>query len=287
MVEVKSKIARSLNGLFLIACAFATLFPLLNVLAVSLSSSRAVLAGEVFLWPIEINLTSFQKHFETGLLFIAMKNTVIITVVGTLLQMIATTLTAYALSKKRLRGRNFFLMLILFTMLFGGGLIPMFLLLKNLHILNTFWAIWLPGLISVYNLFVMKSFFEGLPAEVEESATIDGAGDPTILWSIVLPLSKPIIAALSLFYAVGLWNIYSQALFFLSSSELMPLMVRLYQMIQVTAMDSMLDNSEQNFIQPESIKAAAIIISVSPILCIYPFLQKYFVKGVLLGSVKG
>ncbi|HEY2492899.1 MAG TPA: carbohydrate ABC transporter permease [Paenibacillus sp.] len=281
------KIARILNGLFLILCAFTALFPMLHVLAVSFSSSRSVLAGEVFLWPVEFNIQAFAKHFETGLLFIAMKNTIIITVVGTILQMAGTTLMAYPLSKKRLRGRSVFLLMILFTMLFGGGLIPMFLLLKNLHILDTYWAIWLPGLISVYNLFVMKSFFEGLPSEVEESAKIDGANDPMILLKIVLPLSKPILAALSLFYAVGLWNVYSQALYFLNSSNLMPLMVRLYQLIQVTSLDSLLDNSEYNLLQPESIKAAAIVISVFPILCVYPFLQKYFVKGVLLGSVKG
>ncbi|MOA39104.1 L-arabinose transport system permease protein AraQ [compost metagenome] len=138
----------------------------------------------------------------------------------------------------------------------------------------------------MYNLFVMKSFFEGLPSEVEESAKIDGANDPMILWKIVLLLSKPILAALSLFYAVGLWNVYSQALYFLNNSNLMPLMVRLYQLIQVTSLDSLLDNSEYNLLQPESIKAAAIVISVFPILCVYPFLQKYFVKGVFLGSVK-
>ncbi|MFS0724015.1 carbohydrate ABC transporter permease [Paenibacillus sp. 1P07SE] len=286
MVNV-NRAARVLNGLFLILCAFAALFPMLNVLAVSFSSSRSILAGEVFLWPVEFNIQAFAKHFESGLLFTAMRNTVIITVVGTLLQMAATTLTAYSLSKKRLRGRAFFLLMILFTMLFGGGLIPMFLLLRNLHILDTFWAIWLPGLISVYNLFVMKSFFEGLPKEIEESATIDGANDPMILGKIVLPLSKPILAALSLFYAVGLWNVYAQALYFLTSTNLMPLMVRLYQLIQVNSLDSMLDNSELNLVQPESIKASAIVISVLPILCVYPFLQKYFVKGVLLGSVKG
>lgn len=280
------KIVRILNGLFLILCAFTALFPMLHVLAVSFSSSRSVLAGEVFLWPVEFNIKAFTKHFETGLLFIAMRNTIIITVVGTILQMAGTTLMAYPLSKKRLRGRSVFLLMILFTMLFGGGLIPMFLLLKNLHILDTYWAIWLPGLISVYNLFVMKSFFEGLPSEVEESAKIDGANDPMILWKIVLLLSKPILAALSLFYAVGLWNVYSQALYFLNNSNLMPLMVRLYQLIQVTSLDSLLDNSEYNLLQPESIKAAAIVISVFPILCVYPFLQKYFVKGVFLGSVK-
>lgn len=283
----KESIAAFIRALFLIAAAIATIIPLVNVAATSFSSSRAIMAGEVFLWPVDFNLEAYKQHFKTGLLVNALKNTVLITVVGTLLQMTVTTLSAYALSKKRLRGRNVFLMLILFTMLFGGGLIPQFILLKNLHLLNTYWAIWLPGLISVYNMFVMKSFYEGLPSEIEESGVIDGAGDPTLLLRIVLPLSKPIIAALSLFYAVGLWNVYSQALYFITSSDLQPLMVRLYQMIEVNNLDYMLSNTETKMIQPEAIKASAIVISVVPILLVYPFLQKYFVKGVLIGSVKG
>ncbi|MBW5447413.1 ABC transporter permease subunit [Cohnella sp. CFH 77786] len=282
---VKRSLAAA-NALLLAVFAFITLFPFLNVLAYSFSSSRAIAAGEVFVWPVEFNVAAFGKLIDDGQLFVAMKNTVIITVVGTLLQMAATTLAAYALSKKRLKGRKAFLGMILFTMLFGGGLIPLFLLLRNLQILDSFWAIWLPSLVSAYNLFVMKSFFETLPAELEESATIDGAGDPVIFWNIVVPLSKSILAAISLFYAVGMWNVYSQAVYFLNDSELMPLLVRLYQMIQQTS-ETLLDSSEASLIQPESIKAAAIVIAIAPILCVYPFLQKYFVKGVLLGSVKG
>ncbi|QNK56155.1 carbohydrate ABC transporter permease [Paenibacillus sp. PAMC21692] len=281
-----TKCLRSLNGLILILCAAATTFPLLNVLATSFSGSTAILSGEVFLWPVDWTMTAFSNLFKDGQLMNAMKNTVIITVAGTIMQMTATTLAAYSLSKTRLKGRRIALLLILFTMMFGSGLIPMFLLLKNLHILNTFWAIWLPGLISAYNLFVMKSSFEGLPGELEESATIDGASDLTIFTRIVIPLSKPVLAAISLFYAVGLWNVYAPALYFITDSSLMPLTVKLYQMIQLPD-SNLLDSSDLSFVPPEGMKAAAIIITVLPILCLYPFLQKYFVKGVLLGSIKG
>lgn len=273
--------------LFLALCAFITVFPLLNILAMSLSSSRAIISGEVVLWPVEITVQAYKQLFIDGQLLIALKNTVIITAVGTILQMIATTLAAYTLSKRRLKGRQIFTFMVMFSMLFGTGLIPLFLLVKQLHLINTFWAIWLPGLVSAYNLFVMKSFFEGLPAELEESATIDGATDLTVFFKLTLPLSKPILAAISLFYAVALWNTYSNALYFISKSQVLPVTVKLYQMLQ-TPIDSLLAGGDSSqYIQPEGLKAAAIIITVLPILCVYPFLQKHFIKGVLLGSVKG
>ncbi|QUL53837.1 carbohydrate ABC transporter permease [Paenibacillus tritici] len=272
---------------FLALCAFATVFPLLNILSMSLSSSRAIISGEVVLWPVEINFQAYKQLFIDGQLLVAIKNTVIITGVGTVLQMIATTLAAYTLSKRRLKGRQIFTFMVMFSMLFGTGLIPLFLLVKQMHLINTFWAIWLPGLVSAYNLFVMKSFFEGLPVELEESATIDGATDLTIFARLTLPLSKPILAAISLFYAVALWNTYSNALYFISKSQLLPVTVKLYQMLQ-TPMDALLAGGDSaNYIQPEGLKAAAIMITVLPILCVYPFLQKHFIKGVLLGSVKG
>ncbi|OKP99791.1 carbohydrate ABC transporter permease [Paenibacillus sp. P46E] len=272
---------------FLALCAFVTVFPLLNILSMSLSSSRAIISGEVVLWPVELNVQAYKQLFIDGQLLVAIKNTVIITGVGTVLQMIATTLAAYTLSKRRLKGRQIFTFMVMFSMLFGTGLIPLFLLVKQLHLINTFWAIWLPGLVSAYNLFVMKSFFEGLPMELEESATIDGATDLTIFFRLTLPLSKPILAAISLFYAVSLWNTYSNALYFISKSQLLPVTVKLYQMLQ-TPIDSLLAGGDSaHYIQPEGLKAAAIMITVLPILCVYPFLQKHFIKGVLLGSVKG
>lgn len=273
--------------LVLALCAFTTVFPILNVLAMSFSSSRAIVSGEVVMWPVEFNSMAYLKLFQDGQLLYAMRNTVVITVLGTLLQMVATTLAAFSLSKQRLKGRTVLTFAVLFSMMFGTGLIPLFLLIKNLHLMNTFWAIWLPGLVSAYNLFVMKSFFEGLPKELEESAMIDGATDLTVFVRLTLPLSKPILAAISLFYAVALWNTYANALYFISKSKLLPVTVKLYQMLQ-TPLDALLSGGDASrYIQPEGLKAAGIMITVLPILCVYPFLQKYFVKGVLLGSVKG
>ncbi|MBD2847772.1 carbohydrate ABC transporter permease [Paenibacillus sp. IB182496] len=273
--------------LFLLLCAAVTVFPLVNVLAVSLSSSRAIIAGEVGLWPVERNVAAYERLFRDGQLLVALKNTVVITLIGTLLHMVATTPAAYSLAKRRLRGRPLFTFMVLFSMLFGTGLIPLFLLVKQLHLINTFWAVWLPGLVSAYNLFVMKSFFEGMPPELEESAAMDGASDLTVFLRLTLPLSKAILAAISLFYAVALWNTYANALYFISKSELLPVTVKLYQMLQ-TPLDALLGGGDAAlYIQPEGLKAAAIMITVAPILCVYPFLQKHFVKGVLIGSVKG
>ncbi|WP_036745592.1 carbohydrate ABC transporter permease [Paenibacillus sp. UNC451MF] len=281
--------------IFLAFLAILTLFPFVNVLATSMSGSRAISSGEVFLWPKDVTFTSFQNLIEDGQLLVAMKNTVLITVVGTALNLIATIMAAYPLSRRRLKGRNFILMVITFTMLFGGGLIPNYILIKSLGIMNSYWALWLPGLLSTYNFFVMKTFFENLPTELEESAAIDGANDLLIIWRIILPLSLPIIAALTLFYAVGWWNSYMSVLMYITSSGKQSLMVKLLQMIDTTSQSLLNANATnggegatmQTLLSPEGVRAAAIIISVTPILCVYPFLQKYFVKGVLIGSLKG
>ncbi|XEC92700.1 carbohydrate ABC transporter permease [Paenibacillus tarimensis] len=269
--------------------AFLTLFPFINIIAVSFSSSRAISSGEVFMWPVEFNFKAYKQLIEDGQLLVAMKNTVMITVVGTVLNMVFTILAAYPLSKTRLKGRNFMLMAILFTMLFSGGLIPQFLLVSGLGLINTYWSLWLPGLISVYNMFVMKTFFEGLPEELEESAAIDGAKDGMILLKIVIPLSMPVIAALTLFYAVGWWNSYMSVLIYIRSTDKLSLMVKLYQMIELVTPDLLRsgEGAMQMVVTPEGIRAAAVVFAIVPILCVYPFLQKHFMKGVLIGSVKG
>ncbi|MGO4348635.1 carbohydrate ABC transporter permease [Paenibacillus sp. MCAF9] len=270
--------------------AYMALFPFINVIAVSFSSSRAINAAEIFMWPVDFNVEAYLKLLKDGQLIVAMKNTIIITVIGTALNMIFTIIAAYPLSKARLKGRNVMLMAILFTMLFSGGLIPNFLLINSIGLTNTYWALWLPALISAYNMFVMKSFLEGLPDEMEESAAIDGAGDFTILWRIILPLSKPVIAALTLFYAVGWWNSYMNVLIYIRSTDKVSLMVKLYQMIDLVSPELLRGSGEgvsQISITPEGIRAAAVVFAIVPILCVYPFLQKHFIKGVLLGSIKG
>lgn len=276
------------NSVLLGLCAYVTLFPFVNIIMVSFSSSRAITSGEVFMWPVEFNLEAYMKLFKDGQLLIAMRNTIWITCIGVVFNIVMTIMAAYPLSKSRLRGRKPLSMIILFTMLFSGGMIPNFLVVNELGLVNTYWALWLPGLMSVYNMFVMKSFFEGLPEELEESASIDGASSLTILWRIVLPLSKPVIAALTLFYAVGWWNSYMHVLIYIRSTDKLSLMVKLYQMIALVSPELLRgEGVSEVLITPEGIRAAAIVIAITPILCVYPFLQKHFIKGVLLGSIKG
>ncbi|WFB61583.1 carbohydrate ABC transporter permease [Paenibacillus sp. BR1-192] len=286
---IQSKLLHGLNYLLLALCAYTTLFPFINIIAVSFSSSRAINAAEVFMWPVDFNLNAYMNLIKDGQLFVAMKNTFLITVVGTGLNMVFTIIAAYPLSKSRLRGRNTMLMLILFTMLFSGGLIPNFLLINSLGLVNSYWGLWFPALISAYNMFVMKSFMEGLPHELEESAQIDGAGEARILWQIVLPLCKPVIAALTLFYAVGWWNSYMNVLIYIRDTDKLSLMVKLHQMISLLSPEMLRSGEgvQQVALTPEGIRAAAVVIAIVPILCVYPFLQRHFIKGVLLGSVKG
>ncbi|MGG1513866.1 carbohydrate ABC transporter permease [Paenibacillus oryzisoli] len=273
-------------------CALIALYPLWYEIAASFSSSRAITAGEVALWPVDFNTEAYKRLFLDGQLIVALRNTVLVTLVGTALNMILTVLAAYPLSRRRLMGRKALLMFITFTMLFISGVIPNFILVKSLGLMNSYWALWLPSLISTYNMFVMKTFMEGLPEEVEESAAIDGAGDWRVLAQIMIPLCKPIIAALSLFYAVGWWNSYFNVLLYVTKSTMHTLTLKLYQMI-LQVDQSLLDSGSgsegvaQVVLTPEGIKAAAIVIAVTPILIVYPFLQKHFVKGVLIGSVKG
>lgn len=297
MVKIQKRETRAesifyfFNYLFLGLCAIITLFPFINVIATSLSSGRAIISREVFILPKEFNFEAYKALVKDGQLIFAMKNTVFITVFGTVINMAATILTAYSLSKKRLGGRKYIMSLMVFTMLFGGGLIPSFIIVKNLGLVDTYGALWLPGMISVYNMIILKTMFEGIPESLEEAASIDGASDVYILIRVVIPLSFPAIATLTLFYAVGWWNDYFNAMIYISDTRKLPLTVKLMQMISNVS-DNLLRSGEgASFMEaalvPESIKSAAIIISTLPILCIYPFLQKYFVKGVMIGSVKG
>jgi putative aldouronate transport system permease protein len=287
-----SRMGASANYLILGVCSLFALYPFWYEIVSSVSSSRAITAGEVFLWPVEFNTEAYRRLFQDCQLFVAMRNTILVTIVGTALNMAITTLAAYPLSRRRLMGRNTLLMFITFTMLFVSGVIPNFILIKSLGLMDTYWALWLPALISTYNMFVMKTFMEGLPEEIEESAAIDGAGDWRILIQIILPLCKPIMAALSLFYAVGWWNSYFSVLLYITKTTKQTLTLKLYQMILQVDQNLLnnLSGSEglaQVTLTPEGIKAAAIVIAVTPILIVYPFLQKHFVKGVLIGSVKG
>lgn len=286
-----SRLATAANHFMLGLFSLIALYPLWYELVASLSSSRAINSGEVSLWPVEFNVESYHRLFDDGQLLAAMQNTVLVTLVGTAINIVFTMLAAYPLSRKRLWGRSALLIFITFTMLFVAGMIPNFILIKSLGLMNTYWSLWLPSLISTYNLFVMKTFMEGLPEELEESAAIDGAGDWRVLLQVIAPLCKPIVAALSLFYAVGWWNAYFNVLLYINESAKQTLTLKLYQMILQVDQSLLNDMSGEGavteLLTPEAVKAAAIIIAVAPILVVYPFLQKHFVKGVLIGSVKG
>lgn len=280
---------RVVNYLFFTVLAFIMIFPFINILATSMSSSHAIVSGKVLLVPVEFTLDAYRAVWQDGQIFKALLNSVLLTVVGTAINIIGTIMIAYPLSKKRLLGRKLITKFIVFTMLFNGGLIPNFILVKSLGLMNTYWALWLPAIVSVYNMIIMLNFFRNLPESLEEAAKIDGANDIYILVKLMLPLSMPVIATLTLFYAVAWWNNYFNVMIYITSSNRLTLMVKLMQMINNIG-EAMLNSEGIIYgerLVPESIKGAAIIVSTIPILCVYPFLQKYFIKGVMVGSVKG
>ena len=274
-------------GIISLSC----LLPFLNVAALSLSSKSAILRGDVGFWPVEFNTVAYQAIFADKTMTRSLVFTVIITVVYTVFSMILTILMAYPLTKKRLKGRTFFSFLALFTMYFSGGTIPIYLNIKELGLLDSPWSLILPGMLSTYNMIILKSFFQALPGELEEAAIIDGANDFKVLLSIYLPLSMASLATLTLFYAVGKWNSFQDALYYISTKAYQPLQLKLYniikgsQAVDIAAMEG--GSSAVASSVSESIEPATIIFATLPILVVYPFVQRYFVAGVTIGAVKG
>lgn len=274
---------------FVILCATCIL-PFIHLAAKSVSSNTYVLAKEVYLWPKGLDFSAYVSIFRDGSLLYSMGYSVIVTAIFTFLGMLVCTCAAYPLSKKRLKGRNMFTFLLMFPMYFGAGLIPSYLLLKDLKLLDTMWVLILPLIYSPYNMLIMKTYFQAsIPESLEESAFLDGARNLQILGYIVLPLSKPILATLSLFYAVGRWNSYADNKFYIKTDSLKLIQYKLYQMVAsaTEAQTTSLSESAAVVSTPEVLQAAAIMFVTIPIICIYPFLQKYFVKGVMIGAVKG
>lgn len=283
------KVLQAINLTLLLLLAAVTLFPILYVVSVSLTPLEVLAKyGSFQIIPREITLEGYKQIIETKIIPQAFLNSVIITVAGTLINMVFTTLMAYPLSRKRLPGRNIWLVLVLIPMLFSGGLVPLFILVKELGMMNTFWSVILPGAIATYNLLIMKSFFETLPEELIEATRIDGANELVILWKIVLPLSAPVLATISLFYAVGHWNNFFGPMMFLNDTNLQPLQVVLRNILADALRTNTMDVIEKTQLLPgETLKMAAVVISVLPLMVVYPWLQKYFTKGVLIGSIKG
>ncbi len=270
-----------------------TVLPVLNILAKSLSESSAIATQPLMLFPQAWTFEAYRYIFDTPVLLRSFGITVFVTVVGTALNLLFTTTAAYGLSKTYLPGYRILMWIVIVPMLFGAGLIPTYLLLKSVGLINSIWVLVVYGLVSPFNLILMRNFFWSIPPELEESARIDGAGDLRVLWHIILPLSKPVLATIGLFYAVAHWNDFFTGLFFITDSSKWPLQVVLrsiiidQSMLGMGGQDSPTNDIQRLVISADNIRAATIIFSTIPILLAYPFLQRYFVKGIVLGAVKG
>jgi putative aldouronate transport system permease protein len=276
------------NHIFLTLLAFATLYPFLYVLSASISAGDAVVNGRVMLWPVDVTLDAYRQVFKEESIWLAYANTIFYTVVGTVINVLLTIMGAYPLSKKRLMGREVIGFFIAFTMLFSAGMIPFYLNLRDLSLLDSRIAILFAFGITTFNVIILRSFFQSIPEEMEEAAKVDGASDFRIMWNIVLPLSKPSIAAISLFYAVGRWNSYFWAMIILQDERKIPLQVLLNKLVvEMKPTAEMIGAMDAVAYSQETVIYATIIVSVIPIVIVYPFIQKYFVQGVMIGSIKG
>jgi len=273
---------------YLVLVAFVTLYPFIYVISMSVSDAEHVITRNVIFLPKGINFNAYEFLLQNKMLWTSYGNTIFYTVFGTAINIFMTLTLAYSLSRRTFFLRNPIMMFVTFTMFFNGGMIPNFILMRNLNIYNTRWVMLLPGAISAYNCIIARTFFQSIPDELVESAKICGINDIHILYSIVLPLSMPLISVLTLFYAVGHWNTYFSALIYLPSVKLQPLQVFLVRILIQNSEDLAADmhaGFERTAIL-EKMRYAAIIVTVLPIICVYPFLQRYFVKGVMLGALK-
>jgi putative aldouronate transport system permease protein len=284
-----SRIFDAANYTLLAIIALVMILPIWYVVATSFATELEISQRAFFLFPRDISFNAYDYVFKDNALPRSLLVSVFVTVCGTIVNLIFTMSMAYALSRRNTPGRNIVMNLIVFSMLFSGGIIPTFLVVKSLGLLNSYWALFLPGAISAFNLIVVKSFFQEIPNEMIESGKIDGCNDLGVLWRIVLPLSKPVIATFALFYAVGHWNDFFQSLLYLSDNKMWPMQVLLRQIVLLATGNLDVQSMDPNYVQPpdQSVKAAVIVVGTLPILMVYPFLQKHFAKGVMLGAVKG
>lgn len=284
------------NKLFLAIVLLLVCYPLIYIISASISDPILVNQGKLWLWPQGITFEGFERVFHNKELWVGYRNTILYTTVGTAINLLVTLPCAYALSRGDMVGRNAIMAAFVFTMFFGGGLIPTYLLIKNLGMTNTVWALLIPNAATIWNIIVCRTFFQmNIPKELQESAEIDGCSNTRLFVSIVLPLSAPIIAVMSLFYGVGHWNAFFNALIYLSDRSLFPLQLILKEILvqQQVSSDMMtggggdLDALAVQARIAEIVKYAVIIVSTLPVIIVYPFVQRYFVKGVLIGSIKG
>ncbi|WP_425425154.1 carbohydrate ABC transporter permease [Amphibacillus marinus] len=287
-MSLGSKVFDSVNYTLLALIGLITILPFIHVVGSSFATSAEIASTQFLLFPTKFTLDAYRFIFSTNTIFRALGVSVFITVAGTVWSMFFSILTAYGLSRKDLVGRRALNFLIVFTMLFNGGMIPTFLVVQQTGLLNTLWALIIPVTVNAFNMIILRSFFMNLPQGLEESAKIDGATDFGILFRIVIPVSLPSIATISLFYAVTYWNTYMHAILYLSDSNKWPVQVLLRQIVVLASGFSYDGTSYTDVPPPEvTVKMATIVVATVPVLLVYPFLQKYFAKGALLGSVKG
>ncbi|WP_214627771.1 carbohydrate ABC transporter permease [Paenibacillus agaridevorans] len=283
-----------INYLFLSCAALTVIIPFMYIISVSVTPANVLHElGSFPLFPRAVSFEAYKMALELPQVPRAFLNSVFVTVVGTVLNLLLTVLVAYPLSKLHLKGRNFFLLFIVFTMLFGGGMIPTYLIVKSFGLINSLWALIVPTVISAFNMLIVKQFFESVPKELEESSVIDGANDSQVLWNIYLPVSLPVFAAVGLFYAVSHWNELFQSILYINHANKWPLQVVLYHLLNTATAMTNLSAAGESFLtpdkqyHPESLRMALVIIVTLPMVILYPFVQKHFVKGMLTGSIKG
>lgn len=278
--------------IFLAFMGLVVLYPLIYVVSCSFSTPESVMAGDVVLFPTEFSMEGYKAVFRTNKVLLGFRNSAFYTVVGTIINLFMTIICAYPMSRKDMPGQSPIMMLFTFTMIFGGGMIPNYLLVKDLHMLNTVWALLIPGAIAVYNMIITRTFFQSsIPGELLEASQIDGCTDIKYLTNVVLPLSKSIIAVITLYYAVSHWNAYFNAFMYLSNDKLYPLQIFLRDILIASKVDAeMIVDDMANaptFGIEYILKYSLIVVATVPMLIIYPFVQKHFVKGVMIGAVKG
>jgi len=287
---VSRKAFNIFNYVFLFLLMVVCLYPLYLQFIISISHGLEVMKGGITLLPKNVTLATYQAILR-GDLFMYMKNSIIYTVVGTAVNLFMSCLCAYPLSRKTFSGRKFFTAMVSVTLFFGGGMIPMYLTVKQFELMDTMWALILPGAISTYNMIIIRTAFQSIPDSLVESAQLDGATDLTILWKIIIPLSKATLATMLLFYAVSHWNSYFDAMLYINKKELYPLQIMLRNMLiggQLAEETEMVGSSAASFATTDAtLRAGTIIVSTLPILIVYPFVQRHFVKGVMVGSIKG
>ncbi|WJH35396.1 carbohydrate ABC transporter permease [Paenibacillus sp. CC-CFT747] len=287
------KLFTLLNNTFMILMFLAVLYPIIYIVSASFSDSQAVVSGEVWLWPVRPSLDGYNAVFEYSQVWVGFRNSILYTVTGTLVNIVMTVLAAYPLSRKDFFGKNLFMVLFMFTTMFTGGLIPTYLLVRELGMLDTIWAMILPGALTVWNVIITRTYFQmSIPHELLEAAQLDGCDDFQFVWRVVVRLSGPILAVITLYYAAANWNQYFNAMLFLKNQAHYPLQLVLKDILVSNDVDvTMLSGDPQDAARREALKTllkySLIVISTVPLLVFYPFVQKYLVKGVMVGSLKG